>query len=106
MTGYIHTIEMKDKEKKIKGFPNYTVTSTGKVFRNGNEVKPYDNGQGYKQVKLYKDGVRHTKNIHRLVMGEPEGKDVDHIDNNKGDNNISNLQDLSHKDNVRKIFKK
>jgi hypothetical protein len=39
-------------------------------------------------------------------MGEPEGKDVDHIDNNKGDNNISNLQDLSHKDNVRKIFKK
>lgn len=89
--------------KKIKGFPNYTVTSTGKVFRSGKEVKPYDNGQGYQQVKLYKNGKRYTKNVHRLVMGEPS-KDVDHKDGNKSNNTKSNLQSIPHRDNVKKLF--
>lgn len=67
--------------KKVKGFPEYTVTDDGKVFKRGKEVKSYDNGQGYRQVKLYKDGERHTKNVHCLVKGEPK-LDVDHIDDN------------------------
>lgn len=92
------------KSKPIKGFPNYTVTDTGKVFRNGKEVKSYDNDQGYRQVKLWKDGKRFTKQVHRLVLGEPS-KDVDHIDGNKANNVKKNLQKLSHKDNVKKAFK-
>jgi len=93
----------------IKGFKNYKVTKSGKVFKLSGgklrEVKPYDNGQGYKQVKLYKGGQRYTKNIHRLVMKEPR-LDVDHIDENKGNNSSDNLQELSHSDNIRKSFKK
>lgn len=92
-----------EKSKKIKGFPEYTITSNGKVFRRGKEIKSYDNGQGYRQVKLYKNGTRYTKNVHRLVLGEPS-KDVDHKDGNKANNNIKNLQQLSHKDNVKKAF--
>lgn len=92
-----------ERGKPIKGFPEYTVTSNGKVFRRGKEVKSYDNGQGYRQVKLFKNGKRYTKNVHRLVLGEPL-KDVDHKDGNKANNNRKNLQQLSHKDNVKKAF--
>lgn len=91
-------------EKSIKGFPEYKVTKDGKIFHFNKEIKPYDNGKGYMQVKLYKDGKRTTKQVHRLVVGEPNGKDVDHIDNNKANNKSSNLQKLSHKDNIDKIY--
>lgn len=91
---------------KIKGFPEYKVTSDGKVFRRGREVKSYDNGNGYRQVKLYKDGKRYTKNVHRLVAGEPAGKDVDHKDWNRSNNSSKNLQKMSHRDNIKKNFKK
>lgn len=92
-------------ENKIKGYPDYTITSTGHVFRKGKEVKPYVNRDGgYKQVKLYKDGVRETKQVSRLVAGEPVGKDVDHKDNNKMNNISKNLQPMNHGDNVRKYY--
>lgn len=90
--------------KNVKGFPGYAVTSDGRVFREGKEVKSYDNGQGYRQVKLYKNGVRHTKNVHRLVLGDSV-KEVDHKDGNKANNNANNLQPISHKENVKKAFK-
>jgi len=90
---------------KIKGFPEYTVTEKGKVFRAGKEIKPYDNGNGYQQVKLWRNGKRFTKNIHRLVLGEPSGKDVDHKDGNKANNDKNNLQQLTHQENVKKLFK-
>jgi len=90
--------------KKVKGFPGYAVTSDGKVFREGKEVQSYDNGQGYRQVKLYRNGQRFTKNVHRLVAGEPN-QDVDHKDGNKSNNSIKNLQSLPHKENVKKAFK-
>lgn len=91
-------------EFKVKGFPQYTVTSDGRVFRSGKEVKSYDNGQGYRQVKLWKNGKRHTKQVHRLVMGEPNS-DVDHKDGNKSNNTVKNLQSISHQENVKRIFK-
>ena len=90
---------------KIKGFPGYTVTSDGTVLRRGKEVKPYLNRTGgYEQVKLYKNGQRYTKQVSRLVAREPSGKDVDHKDNNKQNNNSSNLNPMSHADNVRKYY--
>lgn len=97
--------------KRIKGFDNYAVSSNGDVYKvksdgDKKKLKPYDNGHGYKQVKLWKDGSRVTKQVSRLVAGEPLGKDVDHKNNNKGDNASSNLQELSHRDNVKKAFEK
>lgn len=93
------------KEIKVKGFKDYTVTSNGKVFRRGKEVKAYINRKGgYKQVKLWKDGHRVTKQVSRLVAGEPSGKDVDHKDFNKLNNNSNNLQVVSHRDNILRNF--
>lgn len=92
-------------KKLIKGFPNYKIDS-GKVINTdtGREVKSYDNGQGYKQVKLWKNGKRYTKNVHRLIKGEPDC-DVHHEDGNKGNNTSNNLKPISHRENIRKIFK-
>jgi len=95
---------------------NYLVYSTGDVYSSRNEkLKPHHtNGSGnpylfyvfkgerinnkYRQKKVY---------IHRLVaqhfLENPDNlSDVHHIDNNPHNNDLSNLQWLSHADNCAK----
>ena len=52
---------------------------------------------GYKKVELYKDGKRKSFKVHRLVaiafIPNPDNKpEVNHIDGNKINNNIDNLE--------------
>lgn len=60
---------------------------------------------GYIEALLSKDGVRKHYQVHRLVMmtykpmENMDGLDVNHIDENKTNNHISNLEWVSHKDN-------
>ena len=66
----------------------------------------YDSG-GYLQVKLYKDGIKKPYLVHRLVakvflQDYSEDLEVDHIDRNRSNNNISNLQMLPHADNMKR----
>lgn len=95
--------------RNIEGFPGYTISDDGKIYRNGRQLHPYSNGSGskggYMQIKLWKNGKRYTKQVHRLVMGDDAKGDVDHIDGNPHNNNLNNLQVLSHRDNVRKAFR-
>lgn len=95
---------------RIKGFPGYEVTSDGEVYgKDGKKMHPYDKGNGYKQVKLFKNGKRYPRSIHRLVVearGDDRGDyDIDHIDDNKSNNKSKNLRLIRHRDNVKKIFK-
>lgn len=62
---------------------------------------------GYQQVCLSVNGSRKYKSIHRLVYESingdiPYNLQVDHINNDKTDNRICNLQLLSLAENVRK----
>ena len=97
--------------RSIPGFSNYVVSDNGKVFNRdrGTEVKPFINkSNGYKHVKLYKNGVRYDKSIHQLVMGDqstPE-HEVDHINRNKLDNRSSNLRYVPHSFNVLRNYHK
>ena len=60
---------------------------------------------GYLMVTIAYGGVKKRYLLHRLawlyVYGRmPEG-DIDHINHNRADNRISNLRDVSRKDNLR-----
>jgi hypothetical protein len=60
---------------------------------------------GYKKVVLTKDGMRSTKKVHRLVasafLGDEPNLCVNHIDFNRSNNNLNNLEWVSILENVR-----
>lgn len=61
----------------------------------------------YLKIDLYKDGVRKTVNIHRLVYEAFHGKippnhHIDHINNNCHDNYLSNLCLMTNEDHIKK----
>ena len=96
-------------ERIIDDFPLYAVTDDGKVINRKTRrvLRPADNNAGYLKVGLIKDGKFHSQYVHKLVaetfLGKcPEGYQIDHIDNNRHNNCLSNLQFLTPKENVRK----
>ena len=101
--------------KKIEGYDDYLIRGNGDVYslkrKKPRKLKPRDNGYGYLFVDLSKNGKTKVFKVHRLVaqafIPNPCGFDtVDHIDGNKKNNYISNLQYLSRGDNARKYFGK
>ena len=100
---------MEEIWKDIKGYEGkYQVSNLGRVKslnyrRTGKEgfIKMYDNKNGYLYVNLNGKFCR----VHRLVADtfiENPNKltDVNHIDENKYNNCVNNLEWMSHKDNV------
>lgn len=83
---------------QLDEFPNYYVNPRGQIFNSkGVEKKQSKNMNGYSVVVLYKDNKRTTKSVHRLVVNafipNPNNKpEVNHIDGNKNNNEISNLE--------------
>lgn len=112
--------------KDIKGFEGYYQISTdGKVYslprvvtrKNGTELtvkervlKPHQIQKGYIQVMLTKDGKHFPKLVHRLVAeaflhsDDPEAI-VNHKDLDKTNNDISNLEWVTHKENTLHAWK-
>ena len=87
----------------------YYITSCGRVwsYKSNRFLSTRYNKKGYKTIQLWENGGNKIYSIHRLVaetyIPNPNNLDtVDHIDNNKEHNYVSNLQWLDNKDNVRK----
>lgn len=100
--------------RDVKGYEGYyEVSDTGKVRNKvyGNMLKPTENSRGYLFVDLYNSG-RKTYPIHKLVMeafnpdGYFEGADIDHKDGNKKNNAFSNLEYVTHAENVLRHYRK
>lgn len=95
------TIDIETRE--IAGFPGYRATRDGRVFgRRGHELSQWRNASGYAEVKV---GRRHI-GAHRAValawLGNPrEASDVNHIDGDKTNNAVENLEWCSRSENLR-----
>lgn len=100
--------------KLIPGFDNmYLASSEGRIksIRFGREriLKLHPKNNGYLKVNISENGKPYTRLVHRLVASAFFGeisKDitVNHIDFNKENNSIENLELVTHKDNVRHSF--
>lgn len=98
--------------KAIPGYEGaYEVSNMGNV-RNSKTLrilKPSINHDGYRQVILYSNGRRSNKRVGRLVaeafLPNPAGlPEVNHINGNKEDDNVNNLEWVTRSDNMRHAF--
>ena len=93
--------------KTIAGFPNYEISNHLEVRnKTTGQQRKFSNGKrGYLVISLFHDGKMYLKPVHRLVaeafIPNPEGKpQVNHIDGNKLNNNIDNLEWVTSKENL------
>ncbi len=96
--------------KVIIEFPDYSVSNLGRVksLKFGKEriLRQVKDSGGYFQLTLYKNGKGKPKQVHRLVyethIGKLEdGYDAHHINENKEDNFISNLESKPHSNHLK-----
>lgn len=99
---------MKETFKAVPGYEGlYEVSDLGNVkgMKTGKILKPSTNQDGYLHVNLCKDGKRKMFRVHRLVYAAfneeiPLGLEVNHINKKRYDNRLSNLNLMTHKENV------
>ena len=95
--------------KQIITHPNYYITPCGKVWNNIKQkyLKQSKDTQGYLHVRLSNNGITKTIKVHKLIaiyyLNQTDNKlIVDHIDNNKLNNTVENLQLISQRLNSSK----
>ena len=105
---YIGYYQVSDKgnvrslDRYVYGFNN------GKRLLKGRDKPLQKHPYGYYQVTLSKNGINKTFNNYQLVayaflnFKPLKGLVIDHIDNNPKNNNLSNLQIITHIENTQK----
>ncbi len=107
---------MKEIWKDIPGYEGaYQASDLGKIRslpRNGTPMrilKPAINNSGYLNLCLRNHNVRKQHYVHILVyktfLGNPGSMQIDHIDGNKYNNKLENLQLLTQRENIIKSIK-
>lgn len=116
---------MEERWKPIKGYEGrYEVSSHGRV-KSIERISPHNNrhlcetitigvkqGNGYRTVKLFDcDGKASIVGVHRLVasafLARPAGYSVvNHLNSNKDDNNVENLEWTTPKGNTQHALNK
>ena len=101
-----------DKWKPVVDNPNYEVSDTGRIRRVGvsKDHSVTCDKHGYLNTQLYINGKRQHKKVSRVVaeafIPNPNGKpEVNHIDGNKLNNNVSNLEWVTKLENCAHAWK-
>jgi len=94
---------------RVKSKNRIQSLKSGLRNKKGIELSPATDSHGYMTVKLYKDGKAKTHGIHVVLaitfLGHtPSGvtMSVDHIDNDRKNNFLSNIQVISQRKNLSK----
>lgn len=91
----------RSKTRKITNAKGIERTFKSRILAQG--ITP----SGYLKVNLSRDGKAETRYTHRVVLESfvgacPDGMEVDHIDNDKSNNALTNLRYLSHAENMER----
>jgi HNH endonuclease/NUMOD4 motif len=95
--------------KTISSHPNYQINDKGEIknSKTGKLLKPIINNCGYKLVCLSHNNVKRSGYIHRLLAEafietdlDTEISVVNHIDGNKTNNDLNNLEWVTRSDNT------
>jgi hypothetical protein len=97
--------------KDIIGFEGlYKISNFGDVFsiKENRDLKYHTNKKGYCSICLTKDKKEYSRLVHRLVaeafLGQNEGLQVNHINGNKSDNFVGNLEWCTSSENINHAY--
>lgn len=100
---------MEEKFVKVKGYDGYEISNTGKIksLKTNRLLKPQKNNCGYLYILLTNSNKKVKINlIHRLVfdsfIGIEDGLEINHLDEDKENNRLDNLELITHEDNLKK----
>jgi len=93
--------------KEIEDYPGYFISKNGEVYlsKSNKYLKPIKKNTGYLYVFLYNHKGMKKHYIHLLVLNifkgkKPEGYEARHLDGNKQNNHINNLEWGTKKENT------
>lgn len=92
---------------EVGEWPNYLISSKGRVMNSKTKrlLKQAISNKGYYEVNLWKNNKGTTKQVHQLVYSyfnndqELQGYVINHIDGNKLNNDINNLEKITYQEN-------
>jgi hypothetical protein len=97
--------------KELDGLSGYYITDDGRVFHGERELKTYRDKDSYVLIGITVKRKTTTYKVHRLVaqafIDNPDNlPEVNHIDGNKWNNCVDNLEWVSHRENLRHASEK